>query len=383
MTLRNAVYILIFALSVAAAFALDNPYGRMPLYILISLVLLSFCYALYVYNAFRFFENKSERTCTRGTVFHYRLHLANDARILFTHIRVVVFTGGEEIAKDFSLMPEKSEDYETDFLFRHIGIYDVGFLTAKIYDFLDIFSIRYQNYRYPVVVEPRIEKLEHLLAAKADDDPRMNTAFSRLKAESSGVYDGVREYIPGDSQRMIHWKLSDHTGKYMSRINRNTDSFMVSIYVDLYPTGLEREQALCVFDGLIETALAVANYGLERKCGAEFVYSSAGRIIVSDVADSAALRVLARKFALNSSSADFRVEELFHNNRQLRQSYDNVAVCTSNLSYDLVYYIAEMKNMGKNPMLFYIVPQVQGFADKGVMLEYLANRGIAVNFVHV
>lgn len=383
MTLRNIAYLSVLALSILASLILNNPYGSMPLFVLIGLVVMSAIYALIVRSLFAFTENNASKICIRGTAFKYQFKLANDSMLFFPYIRAIIFTGSELVTENFSVMPHKTEVFETEFKFQHIGKYEVGFLTAKVYDLFEIFSIKYENenFRRSVIVEPQILKLEQLLSIKPDDDPKRDSAFSIFKSYNSGNYGGVREYIPGDSQRSIHWKLTAHTGKYMSRVYKSTDNSAISVYVDLYPPELNRESTLYVYDSLIETALAIANYGTERNCAAEFIYSRKGQMVNCDILNFADIKSLAHNFAEYSFDSGWRIEELLKNNRDNRQGYDNVAVCTPNLSYDLVYYIAELKNLGKNPMLFYILPRYRSLDGESIMLEYLAGSGIEVKFI--
>lgn len=382
MKLRNIAFFVLAALSLTAAFLLHNPFGRMPFFILLSLTLLSLLYAVIVKIRFAFIENKAAKACTRGTAFRYRFTLANDTRLPFTHIRAIIFNGHECIHKDFSVMPHQSEDFETDFIFRHIGKYDVGFLTAKAYDLFDLFSIPYNNYRHPVIVEPRIEKLEQFLAVKTSENSKQ-ARFSIFKSAFSGSYDGVREYAPGDSLKSIHWKLTNHTGKYMSRISENTENFAISIYIDLYSPGVEGEEARCVFDTLIETAFAVANYGIEHNGIAEFVYNRKGRLHRNEIASAPTLKFMAGEFALYSYDATCRAEDLLGGGRNERQGYDNIAVCTPNLSYDLAYSIAELRVLGKRPALFYSKPWSKPPDGEDKILEFLDSRGIEVKLIQV
>jgi hypothetical protein len=96
-------------------------------------------------------------------------------------------------------------EHETSFRYR--GTYEIGVRCLYISDFLGLFSIRldvdiYQN----VMVFPRKLGMDMKMATSATDIPNdaAKLVFSTEKAEISNI----REYIPGDSLKSIHWKLS-------------------------------------------------------------------------------------------------------------------------------------------------------------------------------
>lgn len=380
MKFRYIACLALILLTALASTELDNLYGRMPLCFILSILILSVVYAFIVYKLFSFVENDVDKTCIRGKAFHYQYVIANDSPLFFPHIRTVFFNGFEQIQRDFTVKPHESKTIETEFKFQHIGKYDVGFLSAKVFDPLDFFYIPFENSCHQVLVEPRIADIEQVLDIKNDDDPKQ-ALFSFLKRSNTENYDGVRPYVPGDDMKRIHWKLTAHTGKYMSRLNENSQSFAVSIFIDLFQPEYEGENALCVFDSLIESSLAVANYSIERNFDVNFIYNRKGSLVTNTITNPAMLKKTAQTFASYRYDATTHMEDLLGKFQFSRQGFINFVVFTPNLTYDLAYFIARLKSIGKNPVLFYIVPKSKASAGVKRILEYLENRGIDVRII--
>lgn len=377
---RCLIFLLLIPLSILASTLSPNVFGRMPLCLMISAVLISAAYALIVYRLFAFTESSVDPVCTRGAVYHYRLILSNDTPVFFPHIRVVYSDGCENKWMDMAVKPHRSEMVETEFRLRHIGRYNVGFQSAQVYDLLELFSLPFTNDRHPIVVQPRIDSLEHYLAVRSGEDPKQARPFPSGRSDSEN-YDGVRPYVSGDSMRKIHWNLTAHTGKYMSRRVENTENFTLGVFIDLFPPQAEGEEALSIFDCLIESALAAANYGIGRNGMAKLFLNRGKEILTEPVADFVMLKKAAEKLAVCGYDAATRMEDLLGEFQCAPQELVNFVVCTSKLNYDLAYCIAKLKSSGRNPTLFYILPRGSESAEIRKILEYLENRNVSVQCI--
>ena len=380
MKLRYAVFLSLFALSIVSAAKMQNIFGRMPLCLIFSIVMFSFFYSAVVYRSFSFTENSGDKVCTREKSFHYRFSLVNDTALFFPHISAVFFNGYEKIRKDLAVKPHNSQNVELDYSFKHIGKYEAGFLSARIYDILNLFFIPYNNYRHEVLVVPRIENIDRFISIRKDDETQqsMPSFFRRNNSEN---FDGVRPYVPGDSLRIIHWKLTAHAGKYMSRLGENSDSMEISIFIDLFKPEYSGETALSIYDCVVESALAAANYSISQNCTAHIIFNRHEKNIVKTANNFGSLHKAAESFALCGYDASNRIESIVSGFQRTGKGLFNFVVCTPNLNYDLAYYLAGLKSLGKNPVLFYIVPQNGKNHDYDKITEYLENSGVDVRSI--
>lgn len=378
MKLRCVIALLLLGLCVTAAAQMENVFGRMPLCLFVGTVLVSIAYAFLIHRAFSFTESTADKVYTRGKKFRYRFVLANDTPMFFPHIRAAFFDGSGVVQKDLAAKPHQSQAVEMDFRFRHIGEYNIGFLKARVYGLLGIFSLPYQNLSSQIIVLPRIEEVGQPLPIERDEDPKQSLSSFRKSINTENL-DGVRPYVPGDSMKRIHWKLTAHTGKYMSRLNDSPESYAVAIFIDLNrPETVDKEIALCVLDRLIESALAAANHCIRRNSTVYVLFQRGGQAAAETAADFEALDKVARRLALCGYCAAAPVEDLLRGFRCEHPKFLNFIVCTSNLNYDLACSLAEMKNERKNPVLFYVMPGTEKEADEQKTVRYLDDRGIDV-----
>lgn len=382
MKVRCAVFLLLFAASVISSTKMQNVFGRMPLCIMISIALFSLAHMALVYRFFSFKENDADKTCTRGREFHYKFDLVNDSVLFFTHVKAAFFNGCGQTQRDMAVRPHGKQSVEFNYSFKHIGKYKIGFLNARIYGPLDIFFIPYRNYRHEVLVLPRIESIDRFININENDGAQ---PMYRMLPQNSkpGELDAVRRYVPGDSLRRIHWKLTAHTGRYMSRACENPSSPEVSIFADLYRPCFTGETALSVFDAVVESALAAANCAVGQGCRAHIVFEKDKLAVTYDIDDYAELQKTAGNLALCGYDAADRVESLVDGCERTQDGFSNFVICTPNLDYDLACYITGLKGLGKNPMLFYIAPEGADSPSGRKITEYISNTGIDINKITV
>ncbi|MGN1346832.1 MAG: DUF58 domain-containing protein [Eubacteriales bacterium] len=113
--------------------------------------------------------------------------------------------------------------------FKYRGTYEIGVRCLYISDFLGLFSIRldvdiYNN----VLVFPRKLGMNMKMATSATDIPNDSAklVFSTEKAEIGNI----REYIPGDALKSIHWKLSSKSPSTLMVKEFNTNTSQ-SVYI--------------------------------------------------------------------------------------------------------------------------------------------------------
>ena len=111
---------------------------------------------------------------------------------------------------------------------------------VRVYDYLGLFALPLMGPRkFKVVVEPKPLPIPNQEEADAD------SVFS-WKPKNGGFSENheLRLYVPGDSLRQIHWKLSAKTGKLIIREPMIPDTGKVLVTVVLKGTPEELERLL-------------------------------------------------------------------------------------------------------------------------------------------
>ena len=119
---------------------------------------------------------------------------------------------------EISLLPKHKQTMDFSFDCPHCGKIQIEVSDISVSDLFGLFSRNLQNdckaefAVLPQLFEPSIS-LEHSDMAMPDSDN-----YSPYKPGSDpGETFAIREYVPGDAIRQIHWKLSEKTDKLMVR----------------------------------------------------------------------------------------------------------------------------------------------------------------------
>lgn len=166
----------------------------------------------------------------------YELRIINASPFAYPFIEAIISVPQPdgvrctEQSMTMSLAPMGSYIVNHTTSFKYRGTYEIGVRCLYISDFLGLFAIRldvdiYNN----VLVFPRKLNMNMKMATSATDIPNDSAklVFSTEKAEIGNI----REYIPGDSLKSIHWNLSSKSpgGTLMVKdFNTNTSQ---SVYI--------------------------------------------------------------------------------------------------------------------------------------------------------
>ena len=234
---RSAIlYALLLVFALIFTQALRATASAVLFWFLVLLPILSLIYVLVGKALIRIYVSSDITKVEKLQPMNYELRIINASPFAYPFIEAVVSVPQPdgvrctEQSLTMSLPPMGSYIVNHETSFRYRGNYEIGVRCLYISDFLGLFSIRldvdiYQN----VMVFPRKLGMDMKMATSATDIPNdaAKLVFSTEKAEISNI----REYVPGDSLKSIHWKLSSKAvdGSLMVKdFNTNTSQ---SVYM--------------------------------------------------------------------------------------------------------------------------------------------------------
>ena len=147
------------------------------------------------------------------------------------------------------------------------GVFKATSFTVQAIDPLGIFTF---TKSFPcegeIIVYPRPRRLDPLPLSGAD---RYGWQEFTITAPRGGSVepDGVREYVPGDSLRRIHWRQTARTGRLAVLEFEESQSIQIAIYLDLAQgtdTGKELETTL---EYAVRFAASAAQQALRQGAG--------------------------------------------------------------------------------------------------------------------
>ncbi|MCR4990580.1 MAG: DUF58 domain-containing protein [Lachnospiraceae bacterium] len=227
------VVILLWILSLVGISFYGGPvsYGFFAAITLVPVV--SFIYILIVLFRFKIYQEANRIKVVANSITKFYITLQNEDFFTYSGIRIQFYSPfstilGIDENTEYELMPFSGIKKETSLLCRYRGEYEVGIKSIVVRDYLKLFKLTYQNHEpFRINVMPEILHLSELKTINAADTSSVETMY---KADQSDVT--VREYIPGDDIRKIHWKATASSGKLLVRNVTGEEKQGIAIMMD-------------------------------------------------------------------------------------------------------------------------------------------------------
>lgn len=139
------------------------------------------------------------------------------SRLKTTVICINVHTGEKaETVLETSLLPKQKKNVNFTFDCPHCGVNRINVDEIKIGDVFGIFYKKFDcTAEKEITILPQLFKTDICLENTDTAMPESNVYSSEKSGNDPGEIFAVREYVPGDAIRKIHWKLSEKTDTLM------------------------------------------------------------------------------------------------------------------------------------------------------------------------
>lgn len=234
-------------------------YGFFAVFTLLPLVAL--VYLLCVFLTFRIYQRLETKQLVAKESIPFYFILKNESFFSFVSIRVRFFSRFSSIIDledgvEYALFPGKEIEKKTHLLCKYRGEYEVGIKTVEIQDFLRLFKISYRNPEtMRVIVKPKLIHLERIQGLEQMLQSQNQTTEPQTRRDVL-----VREYLPGDDIRNMHWSSTARTSKLMVRKQTGETKSGIGIYLCPIRISAKQEEYLPVENKALEIVLALAGY---------------------------------------------------------------------------------------------------------------------------
>ena len=210
------LYGLLLVFSVVFTQALRSPASSLLFWFLILYLPVSFLYVLIGRLTMQVFVQADQNRVEKMTPVPYEMRVINPTPLVFPFVEAVLRMPQDDGIRcesrimRISLVSLGSCTLKEETLFPYRGTYEIGMECIYICDFFHVFSMHLPVEIYTsILVMPRRLNAQRKTKTSATDIPNDHAAlvFSTEKAEIGNI----REYVPGDALKAIHWKLSSKT----------------------------------------------------------------------------------------------------------------------------------------------------------------------------
>lgn len=237
-------------------------------------------YLLAVYLRFKIYQKLEGRNVVCGQPVPYFFVLQNDDYFAFTSVSVRLFSSLSYVEElpdgiEYELLPGDKFTYETKLICKYRGEYEVGVKKIVITDFLRLFQI---SYRVPETIKalvlPKIVRVSELHCIE-DVFALMQREAYTAQTEADVV---VRDYMPGDALKQIHWKATAREQKLKVRNRTGEEKAGITILCDTKRYARDIREYLPLENKMLEVLLAIGIFLAERNMVYDVCYGQHGMV---------------------------------------------------------------------------------------------------------
>ena len=338
--------------------------GYFPLIGFLIVLLLSWLYLRVLVAGLDFDQRGVGEGCTRGDFLKFEFVVSNRSILPAVSLGVLFFIsdlfGGERESsrRSVGLPPRSSKTYDFAVRFDHIGTYGVG---IREIDVSDPFGIFHKVQTFPelksISVQPRIyDALDLEISTEASKESNRSVV---TVIDDGMDYCGVREYRWGDPIKAIHWNLSSRIpeGEYFTRLYETSCNPGLAILVDCESPDFTAEQLMSAYDGIVEAALSIEKWASSNAYESELLFvdrTSRRRRFEGPLAGR--FDDILRRLPRISRGDGATLLEMLHSEAASIYAQDNLIVCTSNVTDELVGEMMRVKAGHHSPALIAVLP---------------------------
>lgn len=338
--------------------------GWIPLISVVCALVGAFAYLQVLRHGLVVTERGMQGSCKRGEDVEMEVGFRNLRPLFFFCIRALLYVSdcdGKPVTRTettLALAPKASYDMRFSVRFDHVGVYSAGVYQVQICDYLRLFTKTTAcGGKTTVEVTPRVLPIDRVTFT---NEAALETSRPHAAVLADSLdYAMVRDYVPGDPLKTIHWKLSARTEDYMTRLFEVYNNPGAAVLMDFYAPEAPVSSVMSMFDAVVESAFSLATYAREQGMDTELHYvnryGERMRKLAWDGQDAATIIGELPRMSAKPAAAQDALELLraivFAQNGQ-----NNLVVCTANLSADMVSLLIEAKARKRNPMMVAVIP---------------------------
>lgn len=157
---------------------------------------------------------------------------------------------------------------------------------AAVRDLLNLFRLRVQKFpEIRMIVYPRKVNLQVELSQMTIGAPKSEGMMQNRKGNDLSEIFDIREYVPGDDIRSIHWKLSSKTENLILREASDPSHYNVVLLPDLGQNLLTEQNAEEIMNAAVAVGAAIGERLMEKRVSFCMALPAASGLKICEVKD--------------------------------------------------------------------------------------------------
>ena len=259
--------------------------------------------------------------------------------------------------------PFKSSTLEINFNALYRGEYTLGLRAVQVLDLMGLFRLR-KRYRKQgsIIVMPRIIELSQFQLSFN----LLTEAFSRfdMRDEDYSTVSDIRPYLPSDSIKRVHWKLTAKRNEWLVKIFQSNALNRVIIILDTLQLPLHPSTRYPLEDSKVEMVVGLSRFCLKKGMPVDFFTSGGNKASARGFAEFDIIYQVAcgLNFETHPSLSTLSILDHVINDTT---GYINAIILTASLDKDLYEKIITSYNNGHYiVVLYYSTPEDNPESDR-------------------
>jgi uncharacterized protein (DUF58 family) len=302
-----------------------------------------------------------------GQDFEERFQVINHSRIPAPFVELIDFSSlpGYEPGRVFSLKGRRSRRWIARGRFKQRGLFTFGPVELHYGDPFGLFprTLRLPGSR-SVVVYPVIRNVEFLeaLAPSVSGDEQVQGRAIDIPPNATTI----REYVPTDSVKRIHWASSARLGRLVSRSFETREGGDLWIVLDLQQTVHAGDPPESTLEYAVSLAASIADASLRRGAAVGLTCNDSTLTLVEAARGDQQRNKLLERFTLAEADGRILLRDLLENQRERWRQRSGLVVITPSSDSSWVEALIDSSARGQRNLVVYLNPRAFGGSQPGL-----------------
>ena len=287
MLINRSIYIILLMASFVFSSFFGGYIPELIRYVLMLMPLLMLAYITIIYVKILVRQEINGKTLIKGQDIEYRLTVKDTCFLPVLGMKLVY---NDSVAKvklekdsgSISLVPGEKVTYEGRICCKYAGTYSVGVEYIIIPDVFNLFKIKYKPRRMiRVQVRPKeydVSNIKSCISSGVSRNPFGQFMYGHEKNGSS-----VRNYIPGDNLKRIHWKSSAKMHKLLTKQREEIYEESTALIIDNALPGYKVLERIKVADKILHITVALCKNFAEKGQNIEVFERRNGKVLTHHI----------------------------------------------------------------------------------------------------